>query len=173
MATNATSKMLTIALGGLLIAAAPVLAQTSNPTDQTTPPAAQGDASTAPMPGGHHRGGQGMGEHRIERMTRQLKLTPDQVKEVQNIDANAREQMGAVRNETTSPADRRPKMMAIQQDAMTKVRAILTDEQKSKFDAMQSRMHEHRQRGQEPGTQTGTEPGTQTGTQTGTPPSAQ
>jgi len=56
---------------------------------------------------------------------------------VKAIDDAQRAQMMALRNDTTIPQeDKRGKMMAMRQDTETKIRAVLTDEQKPKYDAM-------------------------------------
>ena len=51
----------------------------------------------------------------------------------------------AVREDTSvRRTDKRAKMKDISQDAQDKIRAVLTDEQKTKFDAMQAQMRERR-----------------------------
>jgi periplasmic protein CpxP/Spy len=55
-------------------------------------------------------------------------------------------QMKALREDTsTAKADRRSKMMEIHQASQDKIRNMLTDEQKTKFDAMQAKMQARRQ----------------------------
>ena len=140
MEMKATKRAMAAVICGLVISAAPVFAQ----DNQTAPPAAQGDQQ--PGPGGPHHGRGAMEEHRIEHMTKALNLTPDQVTQVKAIDASAHDQMRALHEDTaTAPADKKAKMMAIREDSMTKVRSLLTDEQKTKFDAMQARMKEHQE----------------------------
>jgi Spy/CpxP family protein refolding chaperone len=61
--------------------------------------------------------------------------------------------MMALRDDTSTPqADKRAKMMDIRKSSDDKIRSLLTDEQKTKFDAMQAkmqeRMKEHRQGGE-------------------------
>ena len=102
----------------------------------TTPPAApQGQM-------GRGRGGPGMG-NQVEMLTNKLNLTPDQVTQVKAIDADTMKQMSAVRDDTSlAQADRRTKMMDIHKASSDKIRAILTDDQKTKYDAMQAEMQE-------------------------------
>jgi periplasmic protein CpxP/Spy len=74
------------------------------------------------------------------------------VTQVKAIDADTRTQMGAVRSDTSlSQTDRRSKMMDIGKASNDKIRAILTDDQKTKFDALQAEMRakaqERRQQG--------------------------
>ena len=54
----------------------------------------------------------------------------------------------ALRNDTSVPQDeRRSKMMELRKDEETKVHAVLTDEQKAKYDAMQQERMRGRQNG--------------------------
>ena len=76
-------------------------------------------------------------------LTRELNLTPDQQTQVKAINDDSRSQMMALRNDTSTPqADKRAKMMDIRKSSDEKIRALLTDEQKTKFDAMQAKMQE-------------------------------
>jgi protein CpxP len=47
-------------------------------------------------------------------------------------------------DQSLSREDRRSKMMAIRQDSEGKITALLTDQQKQKYQAMQERMQERR-----------------------------
>ncbi|WP_263368407.1 Spy/CpxP family protein refolding chaperone [Edaphobacter bradus] len=99
---------------------------------------------TAPPPGlpqAGHRGGPGMGEHNLKFLTEQLNLTPDQVSQVKAIDDNTMSQMKALRDDTSlSPADRHAKMMDLHKASQDKIRALLTDDQKTKYDALRAEM---------------------------------
>jgi len=87
-----------------------------------------------------------MGEHQVEFLTRKLNLTPDQVTQVQAIDDDARKQVIALREDTsTAQADKRAKMMDIHKASQDKIRALLTDDQKTKFDALQAEMRDRMQ----------------------------
>ncbi|WP_188553953.1 Spy/CpxP family protein refolding chaperone [Edaphobacter dinghuensis] len=113
--------------------------------DNTAPPPQQQD-NMGPPPGGHGRGMRG--ERQVEMLTKRLNLTPDQVTQVKAIDADQMTQMKALHDDTSTPqADKRSKMMAIRQASQDKIRNVLTDEQKPKYDAMlakmQSRRHNH------------------------------
>jgi periplasmic protein CpxP/Spy len=95
--------------------------------------------------GGRH-GGPGREEHQIEFLTKKLSLTPDQVTQVKAIDDSARQQSMALRNDTSiAQSDRRAKMMEIHKASHDKIRAVLTDDQKTKYDAMEAQMQERRQ----------------------------
>lgn len=117
-----------LVFGSAMLCAVPATAQ-----DATAPP---------PPPGGMGpRGGGMMGEHRIEMLTQKLNLTPDQVTQIKAIDADTMKQAQAVRGDTSlSQQDRRAKMMDIHKASEDKIRAVLTDDQKTKYDALQAEM---------------------------------
>jgi periplasmic protein CpxP/Spy len=112
--------------------------------DNTAPAPAQQQDTMTPPPGGHGRGMRG--GRQVEMLTKRLNLTPDQVTQVKAIDADQMGQIKALRDDTSTPkADKRSKMMEIHQASQDKIRNVLTDEQKMKFDAMQAKMKERRQ----------------------------
>ncbi|WP_213806225.1 hypothetical protein [Granulicella sp. dw_53] len=118
---------------------APMMAQDTS----AQPPSPQQDGSGRQM----GRGGPGrMQERQLEMMTKQLNLTPDQVTQIKAIDADTEKQMMALRDDTsTAQADKRDKMMAIRKDAQAKIRTTLTDDQKTKWDAMLAKRQERRE----------------------------
>jgi hypothetical protein len=65
----------------------------------------------------------------------QLNLTADQKARIQQINADYRQQMENLKNDTTG-GDRRAKMETMHQQHMEAVRAVLTDEQRTQWDAM-------------------------------------
>jgi len=138
----ATNRMRSTALAlcAFAVAATPIWAQA--PQD-VPPPPPQADGS-APHGRGEH-----MQEHHVEMLTKKLNLTPDQVTQVKAIDQDGRTQMTALHQDTTlAPADKMQKMKAIHEGQTAKIRAILTDDQKPKFDKIvaeqQERMEHHR-----------------------------
>ncbi len=114
---------------------------------QDTPPAAP------PPPYGQGRGPGGMGgpeqqERQLDMMTKQLNLTPDQVTQIKAIQADGRKQAMAMRDDTTTAGpDRRAKMTAMRDAEQAKIKAVLTDDQKPKYDAMLARQRERREQG--------------------------
>ena len=87
-----------------------------------------------------------MEEHRLEMLTRKLNLTPDQVASVKAAMDSSHQQMMALREDTSIPRDqKRPKMEAIHQDEQAKIKAVLNDDQKAKFEAMEAKMREERE----------------------------
>lgn len=98
------------------------------------------------------RGGGRMEGRQLEMLTKRLNLTADQQTQVKAIDDDTGKQMMAVRNDTSlSQEDRRSKMMAIRKASQDKIRGVLTDDQKTKYDALlaeqQQRMRERGQGG--------------------------
>jgi periplasmic protein CpxP/Spy len=123
-----------LAIGVTALSALPAMAQ-----DPSAPPPPQGQAG--PREGG--RGG--MRGHQLEFLTKQLNLTPDQVTQVKAIDADTWKQTKALQEDTSiAGPDKRTKMMDIHKASQDKIRALLTDDQKTKFDALEAEMREHR-----------------------------
>jgi protein CpxP len=131
-----------LALCTTALSALPVMAQDPAPSAQ----------DQAAPPNGGHRGPGQREEHQVDFLTKKLNLTPDQVTQVKAIDDDSRTQMMALRQDTTTPqADKRAKMMDIHKASQAKIRAVLTDDQKTKYDALQAQMkerHESREGGQ-------------------------
>jgi protein CpxP len=88
--------------------------------------------------------------HQVEFLTKKLDLTPDQVTQVKAIDGDTWKQMMALRSDTSlTPDEKKPKMTAIHQASQDKIRALLTPDQQTKFDALQTEMRGRmRDRGQ-------------------------
>jgi protein CpxP len=97
--------------------------------------------STMPMlaqgGGGGQRGGMSpeAQQAQLDAMKTAVGLTDDQVTKIKAINADAMKQQMALRDSGGDPADVRPKMMAIRTDQQTKIKALLTDDQKPKYDA--------------------------------------
>lgn len=123
-----------LAIGATALSALPAMAQ-----DPTAPPPPQGQA------GSEHGGRGGMRGNQVEFLTKKLNLTPDQVTQVKAIDEDTMKQSKAVREDTSvAGPDKRAKMMDIHKASQDKIRALLTDDQKTKFDALQTQMRERR-----------------------------
>jgi Spy/CpxP family protein refolding chaperone len=83
--------------------------------------------------------------NQVDFLTKKLNLTPDQVTQVKAIDEDAGKQMRALRDDTsTAGPDKRAKMMDIHKASQDKIRALLTPDQQTKFDALQAQMKERR-----------------------------
>jgi protein CpxP len=122
-----------VAIGAAALSALPAMAQ-----DPATPPPAAG-----PQHGG--RGGR-MEGRQLDFLTKKLNLTPDQVTQIKAIDDDSMKQYKALHEDTsTAGQDRRAKMMEIRKASQDKIRGVLTDDQKTKYDALQAEMRERRE----------------------------
>ncbi len=129
-----------LALCTATLSAAPMLMA----QDTTTPPPQQ-QGSMGSM-GGHHKAGK-MQDRKLEMMTKNLNLTPDQVTQVKAINDDSMSQMKSIREDTSmAKADKKSKMMDLRQSCDDKIRNVLTDEQKPKYDAMQAKMKARHQK---------------------------
>ena len=81
----------------------------------------------------------------VERLTRELNLTPDQQAKLKAITEGAAPQMKALRDDTSlAPEDRRAKMRAIIENVESQLRPALTPEQTQKLDEVKAKWREHR-----------------------------
>ena len=103
------------------------------------------EAQQAPPPaeGGQRRGGGMMAspEQRAARLAERLNLSDDQKAKVQKIYEDAQKDMQGMQG--ASREDRMAKMQATNE----KVKAVLNDDQKKKFDEMQQRMRDRQRQG--------------------------
>ncbi len=84
-------------------------------------------------------------ERRLQMMQRRLELNDSQTAQIRQIFAESRAQMETLRsNASLAPEDRRAQMMTLHQGEQSRIRAVLTPEQQTKYDAMQARMRERR-----------------------------
>jgi protein CpxP len=118
-----------LAIGATALSSLPGMAQ-----DPSAPPPPPQDQA-----GPGHGGPGGMRGNQVDFLTKKLNLTPDQVAQVKAIDADTMTQMKALREDTSAAGpDKRAKMMDIHKASQDKIRALLTDDQKTKFDALQA-----------------------------------
>jgi Spy/CpxP family protein refolding chaperone len=84
-------------------------------------------------------------ERRVEMMQRRLDLNASQTAQIRQIFTESRGKMEAIRsNSSLAPEDRRAQMMTLHQGEQARIRAVLTPDQQTKYDAMQARMRERR-----------------------------
>jgi periplasmic protein CpxP/Spy len=106
-------------------------------------PQDQSDSSHA------HRGmgGRQMDPDReVQRLSKRLNLTDDQKNQIKPILADRQQQMrNLMQDSSLQPNDRHEKMRSIMEDTSNKVKAVLNDDQKAKFDQMQQQMRERMQ----------------------------
>lgn len=88
--------------------------------------------------GGGGGGGRGMmdPQTQLDQLTSQLSLTDEQKPKVLAILEDSSKKMTDLRSSGGDPQEMRPKMTAIRQEQQDKIKALLTDEQKTKYDAM-------------------------------------
>ena len=127
--------MIAVCTGMLCVA--PVLAQDAAPG----PPQGQSGGRMAGMQG-----------RQLEMMTQKLNLTTDQQTQIKAIQSDTMKQMMALREDTSlSQTDKQSKLMDLRTASQSKIRAVLTDEQKPKFDEMQTQMRERMKERQQGG----------------------
>jgi len=103
--------------------------------------------------GGHGgwSGGQGRQQppsvdDQLKTLTKQLQLTDDQQPKVRDILQNRHDQIQQVMQDTSTPrAEKWSKMREIHETTNGKIRALLTDDQKKKFDDYLQKQQEHQQ----------------------------
>ena|SRR5579859_76124 len=101
---------------------------------QQNPPA---QPSGDQKPGGHGHMGMGNVDDHVKELSAKLNLTADQQTKVKAILEEHHQQMQAMmKDDSMSKEDKHAKMMSMHDSVHAKVREILTDEQKPKFDAM-------------------------------------
>jgi len=130
------TKFATLALSGLL-----ALGVTSAAFAQDIPPPPPSDQGQAgPPPGG--RGGMRMDpDHQLARLTSVLNLTTDQQGQIKPLLVDRQQKMQALmQNQSLSLDDRRAQARTISQGTNNSIKALLTDDQKQKFDTMQENM---------------------------------
>lgn len=130
------TRLLHLALGGLLAfgATAAALAQDTPP-----PPPDQNQAGPPPGPGG--RGMRMDPDRQLARLTQVLGLTTDQQTQIKPLLLERQQKMQALFQDQSVPEqDRRARMRTISEGTNNSIKALLNDEQKQKFDAMQDRM---------------------------------
>jgi periplasmic protein CpxP/Spy len=126
------------------LAAGPAMAQQDAP-----PPAPDGQRHGPP---GGPGGWGGNPERRTEMLQKRLNLSTDQTAQLKTIFGEERTKTEALRsNASLSREDRRSQMMAIHEDGETRLHALLTPDQKSRYDDMEARMRERTQDGRRGG----------------------
>ena len=106
--------------------------QSQNSPDKAPAP----DANRGPAPGGDR----GQGRNPVERLTRELNLTPDQQAKLKTAAEELTTQMRALRDDTAvSPEDRRAKMRGLMENLESQVRPLLTPEQVEKLNDIKAK----------------------------------
>ncbi len=79
-------------------------------------------------------------DQQLQHMTWQLDLSADQQSQIKPILVERQQKMQALfQDQSVAREDRRTKMQSIRQDSQSRIEAVLNDQQKQKFEAMQER----------------------------------
>ena len=85
-------------------------------------------------------------QKQLEHMAKKLNLSADQKSQLLPILTARRDQVEGLRNDSSlSREDRHARMQSIHGDSESKIRAVLTDDQKQTYDQMQQQMRERRE----------------------------
>jgi hypothetical protein len=91
-------------------------------------------------------------DRQLQHMTQALNLTADQQSQIKPVLVDRQQKLQALfQDQSLSQDDRRAKSRSIIEDSNSKIKAVLNDEQKQKFDAMQQRMRRGGPGGPPPG----------------------
>jgi len=91
-------------------------------------------------PEGPPRRGESARERYLQRLVKELKLTPEQTEQVRRILDETRQEFLRLRDEM------RPRFEEIRRRSRERLRAVLTPEQQAKFEEMMRRLDEERER---------------------------
>src|ERR1700760_2971976 len=131
-------QLCSLVLTGLL-ATGVMFAQESGSAPDQGAPQAQGGGMGGH--GGHHMDPDQMLAH----MTKRYNLTADQQSQIKPILQDQQQQMQSLRSDTSSSReDKMAKMQSMHEATTQKIEAVLTDQQKQKFEADQQKMQERR-----------------------------
>ena len=107
---------------------------------------AQDQSATAPPPMHGGRGQMMNPDKQLEHLTKTLSLTSDQQTQIKPILENQQQQMMALhQDQSLSRDDKMAKGKSLHADTTSKIEAVLTADQKQKYEAMQAKMQEHMQ----------------------------
>jgi protein CpxP len=135
------TRLLNLTLGGLLTIGGTCAALAQ---DAPAPPSDQNQAAP-PAQGMGHRGMRMDPDRQLERLTRELNLTTDQQTQIKPLLVERQQKMQALfQDESVAPEDRRTQGRTIMQGTNSSIKALLNDDQKQKFEAMQERMRSNR-----------------------------
>ncbi len=139
-------KQLGLVAAALLMGAGWMTVTAAAQTDAPPPPP---QGQQGPPPGGPRgRGGQMDPEQRVERLQKFLKLSDDQTAQVKAIFADGRTKMEALRSNTSlSRPEMRTQGEALRQQEETRLEAVLTPDQKTKYQEMRAKQEERMQEG--------------------------
>lgn len=80
-------------------------------------------------------------DRQLARLTRELSLTSDQQTQIKPLLVDRQQKMQALmQDQSAAPEDRRAQMRSLSEATNNSIKALLTDDQKPKFDAMLANM---------------------------------
>jgi len=118
----------------LVTAEKPSVLKIPNSALRFRPAGAEAPTPGAPAAGGQSSGGPPTVEQIRDRLVKELKLNEDQQRKLEPILQDGREQMRALQG--LPEADRRARAQKIREASRVRIREILTDEQKARYDEM-------------------------------------
>jgi HlyD family secretion protein len=118
----------------LVTAEKPSALKVPNAALRFRPAGVEAAAPSAPASGGAAGGGQPSLEQTRDRLVKELKLAEDQQKKLEPILQDSREQLRALQG--LPEADRRARAQKIREATRVKIREILTDAQRARYDEM-------------------------------------
>ena len=118
----------------LVTAEKPSVLKVPNAALRFRPAGVEAAAPSAPASGGAAGGGQPSLEQMRDRLVKELKLAEDQQKKLEPILQDSREQFRALQG--LPEADRRARAQKIREATRVKIREILTDAQRARYDEM-------------------------------------
>ena len=125
------NQLFTLALGGLLtlgVSAAAMAQDNAAPAAAPTQDQGRGPGRMNP-------------DRQLEHMTKELGLSADQQNQIRPLLVDRQQKMQALfQDQSIAQEDRRARMQSIRQDTQSKIEAVLNDQQKQKFAAMQEHM---------------------------------
>jgi protein CpxP len=129
-----------LALTGLLAAGALCAQEPASPAPDGSM------AQESDHGGGGRHGGHGMDPDKmLDHMTKRYNLTSDQQNQIRPILQDQQQQMQSLRADTSmSREDKMAKGRSMHQESAQKIEAVLTDDQRKKFDADQKKMDDRR-----------------------------
>ncbi|HKD59276.1 MAG TPA: hypothetical protein VKB47_02385 [Terracidiphilus sp.] len=126
------NRLFTLALGGVFaLGTTAALAQDATPT-QTSPVQEQGKSKKNMDP-----------DQQLQRLTNKLNLSADQQNQIKPILEERQQKMQALSlNQSLTQDDRRSQAKSIKSDSNSRIEAVLNNDQKQKFEAMQEKKRE-------------------------------
>ena len=108
------------------------------------------DGAAPPPESGHGQGRRLDPNRQLKMMTKRLNLTADQQQQILPILTDRQQQFEKLRSDSSlAPTDRRDKMRSLREDSEAKIKAVLNDDQKQKYEQMQQQMRDRMQRRQQ------------------------